>query len=188
MPYEIPTTEPTRIVGGDTVAWDKAIPEFSAADGWQLAYQLSGPTDLAIAWSTYVTASGSGFSIRIPKTVTNLPAGTYILTGFVTKGAERYTLLDCEGIPLRVVVQLIANPATAVNAFSADETVLAVIDAAVSGRLTADQEEFQINGRMVRHIPFKELLHLQDVYRRRIINARDPSAAFQTIEVGFGAP
>lgn len=189
MPYEIPTVEPTRLVAGDNWNWDKAVPEFSAADGWQLAYRLSGPTDLDIPFGSLVTASGNGFQIRIPKTSTQgLTPGTYLLVGFVSKGSERYTLEDCWGSPVRIVVTVLANPTTTVNALTPDETMLAAIDAALSGRLTSDQEEITINGRSIKFIPFEQLMKLQDVYRQRVINARAPGQALQEIEVGFLAP
>lgn len=188
MPYEVLTEEPTELVGGDTWTWRKAVSEFPASAGWQLAYRLAGESDLAIAWGTHVSADGDGFLVLVPAASTGKPAGTYVLTGFVTKGSERYTLLDADGRPLEVVVTVLANPATAVNAKSHDETVLALINAALEGRLSADQEEFQINGRSVKHIPIEELIKLQGQYRARIIAARNPSAAFRQIEVGFVQP
>ena len=180
MSAEIPTSVPDVLVAGDTWRWDITYPDFDASAGDQLAYALRGAQDLAIVWGTHVTASGSGFAVRVPASSTNLPAGTYRIVGFITSGSERDT------VELKTVT-LMANPATAVATASHDERVLAALDAAIEGRVTKDQEDITINGRSVKHIPFGELLQYQGIYRERVAAARNDEA-FQIVEVRFAAP
>lgn len=40
MTLAIPNAEPLAIRAGETIAWQRELPEFSTADGWQLAYRL----------------------------------------------------------------------------------------------------------------------------------------------------
>jgi len=44
----IPTSEPSAIRAGDSVTWQRVLPEFSAADGWALKYRLLYATGAAV--------------------------------------------------------------------------------------------------------------------------------------------
>ena len=86
----IPTTEPSVIVAGDTLAWrrEDLVMDYPASAGWALAYKL-----LNAAGSLIISASADGdqFAISVAAATTaNYTAGIYTWVATVTKGAERY--------------------------------------------------------------------------------------------------
>lgn len=180
MAASIPTQEPTQVIAGDSWQWDIAYGDYPASDGWALAYAFRGPTDLDTG-SGDVTVDADGWQVRIPATVTNLTAGPYRLIGYVTKGTERFTVYDA-------ALLVLPNPVTAVNAQSHAERTLAVIDAAIEGRLTADIESYQIHGRSVSKIPMSELVKLRAIYASAVERERNPGQFGRSVEVHFVAP
>lgn len=179
MAADIPTTEPAELVAGDTWRWDRSFADYSPTDGWELSYAVRGPSDLDAVFGDEVTAVGGGFEIRVPAAKTTLTPGNYQLVGFMVNGAERDTVVVC---PLLVQ----PDPASAVNALSTDERLLAAIEAVIAGRATVDHEETQVNGRRVKNIPFLELLEIRGLLRQAVLAERDLEE--RTVEVEFGAP
>ena len=57
MAAEIPTTEPTSIIAGDTLAWTKSLADYEASL-WTLTYYLRGPSAQTIT----ATTSGGDFA------------------------------------------------------------------------------------------------------------------------------
>ncbi|MEK9505149.1 hypothetical protein [Gaopeijia maritima] len=89
---------------------------------------------------------------------------------------------------VRATLLVHPDPSSAVDARSHDEKTLALIDAAIEGRIPPDLEESTIGGRQVKHIPIETLLHLQGVYRTRVAAALADDDAFGTVEAVFGFP
>lgn len=92
MAADIPTTEPTTIIAGDTLAWTKEVDDYSPAT-WTLTYYLRGP-----GGAFTIAATGSttfAVSIAAAVTATYVP-GDYKLYGFVTSGAERYKVHESD--------------------------------------------------------------------------------------------
>jgi hypothetical protein len=85
-----PTTEPSRVTAGDTIAWTKSLPDYPASSGWILKYRLinaAGKLDIT------ATAAGDDHAVSVPAaTSAAWLAGTYTVTAWVEKGAERYTV------------------------------------------------------------------------------------------------
>lgn len=185
MAATVPTREPKQLNAGDSWSWDRTLSDYSAAAGWALAYHLRGPASLDIgagAGATWVTGAGDTFSVRVPATGTaSLTAGTYRLVGYATKATERVEVFNA-------VVILRPNFATAgaSAALSHDERTLAILDAAIEGRLPQDLQSYQINGRAVNKIPIKELVELQDLYRARVNRQRRQKRFGRTVEVKLG--
>lgn len=179
--YDIPDTEPTELVAGESWQWNKVLADYPPSEGWQLTYLFRGPTDLDAEWDSEVTSSGETYQVRIGKDATALNAGRYRLIGRVDSGTERH-YLDA------IVLTVRANPETAVDAGTHAERTLAVIDAALEGRLSDDEEEWQIAGRAVKHIPIDELRRLQKDYRQEVFMERNPERPFQSVEAHFYAP
>lgn len=180
MAASIPTQEPTQVIAGDSWQWNIAYGDYPASEGWVLAYAFRGPTDLSTG-SGDITVDGDGWQIRIPASATNLTAGPYRLIGYVTKTGERFTVYDA-------ALLVLPNPITAVNAQSHAERTLAVIDAAIEGRLTADVESYQIHGRSVSKIPMSELVKLRAIYASAVERERNPGQFGRAVEVEFVAP
>jgi len=85
----IPTTVPAVITAGDTLAWTRSLADYSAADGWVIAYRLinaAGKIDIT------GTASGQDHAVNVSAaTSAGYAAGDYTYQEFVTKAAERHT-------------------------------------------------------------------------------------------------
>lgn len=87
-PNSIPNCEPLEITAGDTVKWTRNLaPDFDST--WTLTYYLSGLADVSIV----ATSAGSVFSVSLASSDTQgYNAGTYLLTGYATKGGDRYPI------------------------------------------------------------------------------------------------
>lgn len=180
MPHEVQSGEPTELTAGQSWAWDKTLSDHPPSDGWTLKYALRGPEDADFT----AAANGDTYEIREGPAETDLDAGRYRLVGYIEKGdpvTDRHVIY--EG-----TLRVRANPITAVNTQTHAEKTLAVIEAALEGRLTADEEEFEINGRSVRRIPVEELYRLRNRYRTEVAMERSPGRMGPSVEVRFGAP
>lgn len=167
MSAEIPTTEPTRIVAGDSVEWTKTIPDYPADLGWILSYVMMcagvSPTTITS------TASGSDHAVSVPAATTAaFAAGTYHWTSMVTNGSERKTISSR-------VWEVLPNPATATSSTDLRthaEKCLAAIEAVIEGRMSDPIVEYQIGTRMAKKIPHTELLKLRTHYRSEVRSDR----------------
>lgn len=186
MSPAIATTEPDVLIAGDTWQWDKHVADYSAADGWQLSYVFQGTERLPLAWSAEVVAHPNGvdFRVTVPADTTKgLTPGTLLWQAYVTKAAERHTV-DSGSITLK------ANFATAAAGSQRThaEKTLAVLKAAIEGRLTADIESYQIHGRAVNKIPMEQLVKLRGRYEAMVYRERHPDLLFTPVEVVFRNP
>lgn len=166
MPPAILTSEPDALTAGDSWRWDKSLADYSAADGWELYYVLLGATAFPIRGAGVVTAVGAGWEIRVAAEATaDLAAGSYRLAGYVAKDTERY-----EVYLGRVTVA--ANFAVLADGRSTAERELAIIDAAIAGRLSADLQSYQVQGRAVNKIPIEELSRMRGKLRAQVYRER----------------
>lgn len=186
MPPAIPTEEPEQLIAGDTWQWDKHVPEYSAADGWQLSYTLQGTEKTDLAWGSKVAAHPNGVDFRVTVAAAdtaNLTPGTVKWQAYVTKGAERRTA------DFGTIV-LLANFATAAAGSQRThaEKTLAVLKAAIEGRLTSDIESYQVAGRAVSKIPAEQLVRLRGMYEAMVYRERHPGQLLTPVEVVFTQP
>lgn len=88
MTITIPTTEPTRIHAGATVAWTKTLGDYPASDGWELSYRL---TNRDAHYDITTSADGSAHAVAISSATTAayIP-GDYQLVSWVAKASDRY--------------------------------------------------------------------------------------------------
>lgn len=68
------------------------------------------------------------------------------------------------------------------------EKTLAIIEAAITGRLTADIQSYQIAGRAVNKIPVEELMQLRGKYRSMQWRLQNPGKLGQAYRFGFPPP
>jgi len=167
-----PTGPPSTIYAGDSVRFRIADhPDYPQSEGWDLQYDLQGVsrlvdnTDITVAWQS----SGDDvnhwlISITAAKTAPLTP-GRYRLIGkFAGSGAyaaRRETLDELDTV---LVVEPDPRVAVAGTFQTHAEKTLAVIEAALEGRLTSDLESYQIAGRAVNKIPIRELTRLRGRY------------------------
>jgi hypothetical protein len=167
MSAPVPTTEPHIIVAGDTLAFTKVVPNYTPGDGWTLNYALQGKT-LAGSYSaspitfSSSTNTGSTWSISVAKTTTSAYApGDYRWTAYVTGGtSERYAVGSGD-------VTILPDPSAAVPTSHAVRT-LALIEAAMEGRIPRGLEQTIIDGQTLIRIPIPELSRLRDKYRAEV--------------------
>jgi hypothetical protein len=182
MPPVISDYVPRVIVAGTTVKFTRQLADFPPGAGWTYTIYFNGATStfnkVAVA-----QADGSFLLTIDPSDTANLPPGAYRYAERVTNGSEVYDLVGDE-----LVVQIEPNLATApAGAFLTHaEKTLQVIEAALSGRLTADLESYQIAGRAVTKIPIRELRELRGWYAAEVSRAQNPGTlGTPTFQVQF---
>lgn len=181
MSHTIPTTEPKELRAGDSWEWDLTLTAYPPSAGWTLTYYFQGPAEVA-SITARTTSAGDYFEVRAAPAVTApYTKGTYTWLARVTDGTDTYTVRSG-------VVHLLPNLATLGSARTHAETALALIDAALEGRLTADVQSFQIAGRAVAQIPVLELKKLQGKYRSEVWRERNPGKLGPDLEVTFVSP
>lgn len=183
MARDIPEGEPRQFVAGDTVQFTKSLMDFAPADGWTLKYQLVGPQTIDGSPFTAAVVGGQ-WQITIPASASAniVSAGSWRLLGWVELNGERYTVYD--GI---VGLRPNVEQASLAGLQTHEERALAIIEAKVEGRLTADLETYQIDGRAVTKIPVKDLLQLRAHYRHLVWKQRNPGRAAPSRKVVFNA-
>jgi hypothetical protein len=153
MAISIPNAEPGTIVAGDSVAWNKVISIYSGTLTYSL--QLFGSTDLPITFAA--TGSGPNYSISLAPAVTaTWKPGRYIWTSYIDDGTARHSVDGGEFVVL-------ANPAAAFGSSHATRT-LAIIEAAIEGRVPRGLETYTIDGQSLAKIPIAELIRLRSIY------------------------
>lgn len=178
---ELAREMPSTLSGGTTVKYRRSFPGYPASAGWALKVYLSG----AVALNVTATADGDEYEVEITAAQTGtLTPGNYALLERVEKAGEVYDVA-------RGVVQVTANLATATagSGVTHAERTLAVIEAALEGRLTADVESYQIAGRAVSKIPVRDLLALRQRYKGEVAIERSVGSGgspFGNVNVCFG--
>jgi len=162
-----PTGEPTLLTAGDTWRWRVADhPDFPQSEGWTLKYRLAGVTVLSITATWQTSGDDANYwlvSVDATSTDHEVEAGRYRLFGYF-EGSGSYA-----GRLHQVYNDVVTVGADPRQAEDGDlqthaERTLAVIEAALEGRLTSDIESYQIAGRAVSKIPIEQLTRLRGQY------------------------
>lgn len=177
MPPSIPTAEPERFTAGDTVSFTLSLGDYPASAGWALSFHVKGVRGLNVN----ATPQGDSFLVTLPAASTAmLPAGAYQWATVVKRDLERYTVR--EGA-------LVVDPDVASATDGAlqphAEKALAMIEAVLEGRLTADVQSYQLAGRLLTKIPILELKQLRREYRAELWRKRNRGRVGQRVEVTF---
>ncbi len=157
---DIPTTEPTEIIVGDTLKWrrEDLTSNYPASAGWALTYALRGPQKINITAS----ADGDYFEVNVTAANTaDYKAGDYWWSAYVTKGAERYQI---DSGTLKIISNLSAIGDT-YDGRSHAKIVLDAIEAVIAKRATKDQMGYSIAGQSLSKTPIADLLLLRDRYK-----------------------
>lgn len=131
MAADIPTTEPTEIIAGDTLQWTKTITDYPAGDGWTLKYKFinaDGGFD--------ITSTADGDDHAISETAATTLAyspGTYSWISYVdNSSSERFTI--ARGT-IEVLPDL-ADQAAGYDNRSHAKTMLDAIESTLEGKAT----------------------------------------------------
>src|SRR4030095_419425 len=134
--------EPSRIVAGDSVAWTKTITSYAGTLTYSL--QLFGSIELPITFAA--SGGGPNYFVTLDDSITaTWKPGRYIWTSYISDGVDRHTVGGGELVVL-------SNPALAFGATHATRT-LAIIEAAIEGRLPRGLETYSIDGQSIAKIP-----------------------------------
>jgi hypothetical protein len=156
---------PASFTAGETITVLRSPPGFSPVDGYALTLYLNGAAVLNVV----ATASGSAFLFTLTPTISGkLLPGTYRFTEFASKGTDRW-----ETARGTLAVQADPREQSAGDATPWAEKTLAVVEAALAGRLTSDMQSYQIANRAVTKIPFGELMSIRNALREEVAAARN---------------
>ncbi len=161
MSAAVPTTEPSTIVAGDTVQWTKSIADYLATDGWTLSYSFRIPGSAATPITFDADPDGANYSVdQDPSTTADWPPGAYVWTSYVDDGTHRHTVGTGP-------VTIFASPEEALGTTHASRT-LAIIEAALEGRLPRGLEMYTIDGQQVQKLTHEALSRLRDKYKAEV--------------------
>lgn len=167
MAAATPTTEPARLIAGDTAKWQKTIADYPAGEGWALAYTLINAAGKITITST---ASGDDHLINVPAATTAAwSAGSYAWRSQVSKAGEVYTVESGT-----ITVEPAFGAAT-LDARSHARKALANIEAYLENAANLAAASYQIAGRELKRHTIEDLLRLRDRYRAEV--AREDAAA-----------
>lgn len=184
----VPTSEPTRFTAGETLAWTKQLTDYPAGT-YTLKYALQAVGAALITITA--TASGTDHAVTVTAATTaNYAPGVYTWASYAESGSgaslERYLIERGE-------FTILPNPLAALGSTHASRT-LALIEAALEGRIPRGLETTSIDGQSLSRMPIAELHRLRDKYRREVLAEKAASQAVagirprRTIGIRFVAP
>ena len=167
----IPDVVPDHFPAGTTVKFTRSLNDFQPSDGWAYTIYLNGLTQ---KFSKAATVLNNIFQIEF------LPADTASLNPGPFRYAERHTnsgtgeVYDITGDELVINIEPNVGTAPAGTFNTWEERTLAVVEAALSGRLTSDIQAYQIAGRSVSKIPIVELRKIRGELKAAIWRQNHP--------------
>lgn len=173
--------EPSEIAAGETVQWRRSYGEFLPADGWQLKYYFAGQDIFSV---TPNGDTGEWLTTLAPATTGAKKPGTYRWTLYAEKGQPDVTERR------RVAAGTVLLSPNITTAAAGDltpfaEQLLPIVEAAIKGRLTIDQQSYQIDGTAIVNIPILELKKIRAELRTEIWRKRNPGKVGQRILLAF---
>jgi hypothetical protein len=173
---------PLLFTAGQTVKFTREFNDFSNTD-WAYTIYFNGASNV---FHKAGVNQGNGWLITLTPTDLAVAAGIYryierlVNAATPTPTGEVYTVGD--GVA-QIEVDLATAPAGAMLTFW--EKTLAVVEAALSGRLTSDLQSYQIAGRAVQKIPIKELMQIRGYAKSMIRQAAMPNQIGEPVRVEF---
>jgi hypothetical protein len=171
MPPIVPDVVPDHFPAGTTVKFTRSLNDFSPADGWTYAIYLNGLTQ---KFNKAATVLANIFQIEfLPSDTANLNPGPF-------RYAERLTnagtgeVFDITGDELVINIEPNVASAAAGTFNTWEERTLAIVEAAIAGRLTSDIQAYQIAGRSVSKIPIVELRQIRGELKAAIWRQNHP--------------
>lgn len=167
---------PPHFAAGTTVKLRRSHADYPASD-WDLTLHLRGASILDVD----ATPDGDDFLVTIPAADSDgLTPGTYRWAERVSDGTEVYTAAT--GV---VEITLDMATATAGAAQSHAERTLALIEAALEGRIPEGMESYQVAGRAVTKIPIAELAKLRGIYAAKVWREKNPGKMLPPVQLVF---
>jgi len=184
----IPDQIPSVFTAGETLKFRRAFNDFPPAEGWTYKIFFNGPTDkFEAAGIADPAATPSGWLVTISADATGVSPGIYRFVERVISGDDEVFSVG-EG-----VVEIEPDLATAAAGvdLSFAEKSLAIIEAEIQARLTADIEDYSVQasslggGRSVKKIPMMDLQKLRGHYASMVWRQKNPGKVGAPVKVGF---
>lgn len=156
----IPTSTPSEIIAGDSIAWTITLDDYPASAGYSLSYALvkSGAL-IGIASSP----DGDDHAVSLSAATTaGYAAGIYDYQAYVTLDADRYKVEDGS---ITVKPNFAAQTSGYDNRSHAKK-VLDAIDSLLEGKAASDVSSYSIAGRSLTKYSPAELLDLRKYYHK----------------------
>ena len=160
-----PTSEPSAIVAGDTITWQRSLADYPAT-AWTLKYRaVNAGANIQITG----TASGTDHLVNVAAgTSAAWAAGTYDITGWVENGgaSERHTVYTGR-------IEIKPNLATQ-TAYDARSTARKIHDALVAAYKTAVDNgqafvgEYEIGGRRMKFDAKADWIKTMEYWKRQV--------------------
>lgn len=182
MTPPVPDSFPAGFFAGTTLKVHRAFPDYPASGGWAYKVWFNGLDTFS---AVGVAAADDGFDIAIAPTDTATKrASDYSFVERLTNAGTGEVYDVGEGmIRLSLNIAIAAAGATMTH----EARTLAVIEAALEGRLSSDTQSYQIAGRAVVKIPITQLRKLYGEYKLAV--ARQSGKVFsRKVLVEFGNP
>ncbi len=159
MSAPIPSIEPTVVTAGDTISWQKSLPDYPADGGWVLSYALLGSAGkIAINAS----ASGADHLVSISATTSaGYVAGVYAWQSYVTHATSGRVSVGSGSITVNANYAAIS---AATDTRSHAKKVLDAIEAIIEGRASSGDQELTIDGTRLVKMTVEQLLALRSKY------------------------
>jgi len=173
---------PESLTAGTTYKFSQGWTDYPANAGWTAGIYIAGA---AVTRAPITgTPNGSYFDFVLSAAaLASFPSGNYQWQIIVAKAGESY--IAASGV-LRVLPNV--AQATAGSLLTWAERTLPIVEAAIEGRLTADVQSYQINGRAVTKIPIGELLNLRAKCVGIIRQEQHPGEFITNVQTNFKRP
>lgn len=163
MAAPIPTVEPLEIYAGDSIRFDKTLPDYSAAT-WTLSYRLlsmkgAGAVDFQGA------ANGSTFEITVTAATTAAwTPGDYTLIGFITSGSERIQVYKGK-------FSVLPDPATVdhLDGRTYLERILAILEEVIEKGVIREVIRYSYGGVTTEVVSMKDAMDARDRIKAAIV-------------------
>lgn len=170
---ELPTNEPTAIRAGDSAAWTRELPAYSAADGWALKYRLLYAAGTAVD----ITSTGAGTLHTVNLSAANTAswvAGSATLVAYVEKAAtsEKVTLESTPVIILPDLTTAATHDGRSTNRIALENARAALASYAQKGQVHV--AEYDIAGRRMKFRDSQQIVDLIRYYEFEV--ARENAA------------
>src|SRR3972149_3035963 len=155
---DIPSTEPSEIVAGDTLKFKKSLSDYPATI-WTLTYYLL-KSGTQITFSG--TADGTDHLINVANTTTaGWTAGICKFESYISKTGERYEISSG-------TIEVKPNLATQTSGYdtrSHAKKVLDALESLLEGKASRDVMQITINGQSISKLTPDELRKWRNEYR-----------------------
>lgn len=180
-PYNplVPCDEvPALFTAGETVKFTRTFDLFEPP-AWAYTIYFNGA---AAVFNKAATVGSDGFDVTLMPTDLIVPAGIYRYIERVVNSSTGEVYTVGQGV---VQIELDLSTAGPGACLTYWEQTLAIIEAALTNRLTIDQQSYQVAGRAVVKIPIKELLQIRGIAKANIWRAANPDRIGEPVYVDF---